>query len=65
MPVKNHLDYWNGFKSIEKEIDVITLSMLELYKKYRNNIIKHILSILIRNRAKWVYDIEALIKEDV
>jgi hypothetical protein len=65
MPVKNHLDYWNGFKSIEKEIDIVALSMLELYKKYRNNIIKHILSILIRSRANWVYDTEALIKEDV
>jgi len=65
MPVKNHLDYWNGFKLIENEIDAIALKVLDQYKKYRDNILDHVLNIMLVNRDKWDLNIKNLLKEEV
>lgn len=65
MPVKNHLDYWNGFDAINQQINLIALDLLQRYKIYRFNIIDNVLNILINNRNIWLNNIENILKEEV
>ena len=58
MPVIYHLDYWNGFEKILKEIDNICLKIEEDYKKLRFAIIKLSLDSLLDNYNLWKEDID-------
>lgn len=61
MPVIFHLDYWNGFSKIQKEIDNITNEIIDSYKKYRLLIIKEILDSLEINNKIWKENISKLL----
>lgn len=61
MPVIFHLDYWNGFSKIQKEIDNITNEIIDSYKKYRLLIIKEILDSLEINNQIWKENISKLL----
>lgn len=53
MPVIFHLDYWNGFAKIQKDIENIAYEVVEQYKKYRLYILKEILEALKKNNKIW------------
>jgi hypothetical protein len=58
MPVIYHLDYWNGFEKILKEIDKLCLKIEDDYKKYRFTVIKESLNSLLNNYKLWKEDID-------
>lgn len=62
MPVIFHLDYWNGFSKIQKDIDCLSSSILDVYKEYRLLIIKEILDSLEENYKSWQKAIKNNIK---
>lgn len=61
MPVIFHLDYWNGFSKIQKEIDNVGNEIANKYKKYRLLIIKQILESLEMNNKIWKENISKLL----
>ena len=61
MPVIFHLDYWNGFEKIKKDIDELSDEFEDNYKKYRLIIIKEILISLEKNSRDWKEKIEGMI----
>lgn len=61
MPVIFHLDYWNGFDKIQKNIDKICKEISDSYSKYRYSIIEQILNALEENNKTWKADIDKLL----
>lgn len=61
MPVIFHLDYWNGFSKIQKDIDEAGNKIIDSYKKYRLLIIKEILNLLEINNTTWKENISKLL----
>lgn len=62
MPVKFHLDYWNGFVMIEEEIKKNMDNIKEEYLKYRNSILHDIIVMLIENRNSWLKSIDNILE---
>jgi hypothetical protein len=65
MPIKFHLDYWDGF---EKSIDRIERAANDLigeYSKYRAKIIDEILNKMITTKKNWSHEIDQIIKEEI
>lgn len=61
MPVIFHLDYWNGFDKIQKDIEDIAFEILEDYKIYRLSILKEAIESLEINNKIWKEKVEGMI----
>lgn len=61
MPVIFHLDYWNGFDKIQKDIEDIASKILEDYKIYRLSILKEAIESLEINNKIWKEKVEGMI----
>ena len=61
MPVIFHLDYWNGFSKIQKDIENIASEILEDYKTYRLSILREAIESLEMNNKIWKEKIEGMI----
>ena len=62
MPVIFHLDYWNGFAKIQKDIENVACEVLEKYKKYRLYILKEIIESLQKNNKVWKENINKFLE---
>lgn len=64
MPVRNHLDYWNGFATIKNEIQVVVSELATDYTLYRNTILRDVLQRLLVRNTEWNQLIETILEEE-
>lgn len=64
MPVRNHLDYWNGFAAIADKERAVVEELATDYAQYRMSVLHDIVQRLLANNAEWNARIETVVKEE-
>lgn len=65
MPVRNHLDYWNGFAAIADKERVVVEELATDYAQYRMSVLRDIVQRLLASNAEWNARIETIVKEEL
>ncbi|HSX17001.1 MAG TPA: hypothetical protein VLH86_02770 [Patescibacteria group bacterium] len=63
MPVRNHLDYWNGFAAISGQITQLAETLQPGYEAHRSDILYDLVRRLVAKKSEWDTRINRLIKE--
>lgn len=64
MPVRNHLDYWDGFAAIAADERVVIDELTADYRQYRVRVLQDVVRRLLKSNAAWNARIETIIKEE-